>query len=260
MIKKEKKVKEINLVPLLKALLLKLWLMLIVGVVFAALAFGATKLFVQPTYRSGFTAYVNNQHSQVNKDTLNYSDLNAAKELVRTYAYIIRSNSVLTAAAESIDLDLSYDALKGMVSTEIQDETEIIYVYVVHRDPQIAYDLADAIAKTAPEFMSSFVEGSSMKIIDYPEYSNKRYKPSYTQYAIFGFIFGVLLVAVKVIIDYLRNDLICDESELEERYSIPILGVLPDFYELSNNKEYYEKGYAHYKKPNNLRGDYSNEK
>lgn len=231
---------EINIIPLLKELLRKLWLIVLAGVLVSGVVFMGARLLVKPTYRSGFTAYVNNKQSKQNTDYLTASDVNAAKELVLTYRSIITSNSILTAAAESIGVDRSYESLAGRVSTEIKDETEIISVYVVDSDPQFAYDYAQAISKTAPQYMAQIVEGSSMKIIDYPEYSEKRYRPIYSNYAIFGFLIGALLVTVILAIRYFVDDTVKSESELESKFTLPILGVIPDISKATNRgSDYY---------------------
>lgn len=236
---------EIDIIPLLKALLSKIWLMALVGIIAAGIAFGAAKLLIKPTYRSSFTAYVNNQQVQTNKSYLSSSDLSAMKELVRTYSHILTSNSILTASAKSIDMDLSYSTLKKIVSTEIKNETEIITVHVVMRDPQESYDLAYAIANTAPSYMADIVEGSSMKIIDYPVYSEIRYKPSYIKYAVFGLLFGAFVVFVITIIRYFSDDTVKDENDLEVRFSIPVLGVIPDLTTDDKKTDYYSYDYSY---------------
>ena len=237
---------DIDIVPLLKALLAKLWLMLIVGAVVGACAFGFTKLFVKPVYRSGFTAYVNNQLAQNDKVMLSNQDLIAAQQLTKTYRDIICSNTVLSATLDNIDSDLTYDEFSGMVFAESKDETELISVFVYNKDPQLATDLAEAIAKTAPGKMSDIVEGSSMKIVDNPVYPKKPYGPSYFKYALLGFFIGALLVAIYVIVRYFRNDTIMDESELEQRFSMPVFGVIPDINETSKNSaSYYRSNYGY---------------
>ena len=236
---------EIDLVPILKTLLPKLWLIILVGVIVGVMAFGATKLLIKPTYRCGFSAYVNNQHAQsADKSTLTNQDLVAAQHLTKTLSYIIRSNTILSASLQSINSDISYDQFSRMVSTEIKDETELISVFVVNEDPQTAYDLANAIAKTAPAYMAEIVEGSSMKIVDYPVFSQKRYRPNYMKYAILGFLFGALLVVIIVTIRYFKDDTIRNEVDLEQRFGMPILGLLPDNLDSSSSKDnYYSYGY-----------------
>lgn len=244
---KQKNEIEIDIIPILKALLSKLWLMILVGAVVAAAAFGVTKIMIKPTYRCGFSAYVNNQHAQASeKNTLTNSDLAAAQHLTRTLSYIIRSNTILTASLQSINSDLTFEQFSKMVSTEIKDETELISVYVVNHDPQTAYDLANAIAKTAPSYMAEIVEGSSMKIVDYPVYSQKRFRPNYLKYAILGFLFGAFVVAVILIVRYFKDDTVRSEDEIEHRFGLPILGVLPDTSSASKGSGdyYYSYGYG----------------
>lgn len=230
---------EINLIPLLKELLKKLWLIVLVGLIVGGSVFIATKIIIKPSYRSGFTAYVNNKQGKQDNDLLTSSDVSASKQIVQTYQKILTSNTILTAAAESMGIDVPYSVLKSKVSTEVQDETEIISVYVVDTDPQFAYDYAQAISKTAPQYMSQIVEGSSMKIIDYPEYNETRYKPNYLRFAFFGFLIGALLLIIWVIIRYFMDDTVKNEEEVENKFSIPILGVIPNVSRASNSKSDY---------------------
>lgn len=236
---------EIKIIPLLKELLKKIWVIALVGLIVGAAVFVGAKVFIKPTYRSGFTAYVNNkQGNQKDKDSLTSSDVTASKQLVLTYQKILTSNTILTAAAESMDVDMPYSSLSKMVTTEVKDDTEIISVFVENIDPQFAYDYAQAISKTAPPYMAQIVEGSSMKIIDYPEYSDTRYKPNYFRFAIFGFLGGAFIVMIWIIIRYFMDDTIKSESEIETRFSIPILGVIPDITKASSDSsDYYY--YAH---------------
>ncbi len=231
---------EINIVPLLKEIVKKLWLIVLIGLIIGSGAFVGAKILVKPTYRSGFTAYVNNKQGKQTTDYLTNSDVAAAKQLVLTYQSIIKSSSILTTAAKSIGIDQSYESLAKRVSTEVKDETEIISVYVVDTDPQFAYDYAQAISKTAPTYMSQIVEGSSMKIIDVPEYNETRFEPSYIRYAIIGFLIGALIVIIFVIIRYFMDDTVKNEGEVENKFALPILGVIPDVTKASNNgSDYY---------------------
>ncbi len=239
--KSDSPVLEVNIVSVLKELLKKLWLIILVGVIVGGATFIGAKVIVKPTYRSGFTAYVNNKQdsSKQAQNGLTSSDVNASKQIVQTYQKILTSNTILTASAEAMGIDKSYASLKSRVSTEIKDETEIIAVYVVDKDPQFAYDYAQAISKTAPQYMTKIVEGSSMKIIDYPEYSDARFKPNYTRFALVGFAIGAILVAIIVIIRFFMDDTVKNESEIENRFSIPILGVIPDITRASDSHSNY---------------------
>lgn len=238
---------EINIIPILKELLKKFWLIALVGLIVGLAVFVGAKVFIKPTYRSGFTAYVNNkQGSQKDNDFLTSSDVTAAKQLVLTYQKILTSNTILTAAAESMGVDLSYSTLLDKVSTEVKDDTEIISVYVVDTDPEFAYEYAQAIAKIAPQYMAQIVEGSSMKIIDYPEFSDKVFKPNYMRFALVGFLIGAVIVMIIIVIRYFLDDTVKSENDIESRLSIPILGVIPDISKASDSRS----GYYYYAQEN----------
>lgn len=248
---------EINLIPLLMHLLKHLWIILLVGVVAGALGFAGTKLFVKPTYRCSFTAYVNNKQAATNTDILTVSDVNAAKQLVLTYSKIFKSNTILSSADETMDLNLDVKQLKKMVGTEIQNETEIIQVFVIAKSPEEAYKITSAIAGVSPKIMSDIVEGSSMKIVEYPQLPDSIYKPNYRTYTLVSFAIGALLTAAVLIVLYLKNDTVTDEEELESKFTVPVLGVIPDVNSTSNGKSGYYYNYYYEEKD---KGDKENEK
>ena len=240
--------KEVNVIPLLKVLLKRWWIIILTGLIVGGATFAVTKIFINQTLKQ-------------TTDILTSSDVTAAKELVRTYSHILKSDTVLSSAAESIKLNLKYADLSNMVYTEIQDETEIIAVYVVDENPLVAYDLAQAIAKVAPSHMADIVEGSSMKIIDNPQYNEKRYKPSYIRFSIVGFIVGALIVVVLIMIRYLKDDTINNEGELENQFSIPLLGVIPNIEKASEKRtNYYDYNYYESKENSEKSGSVNEEK
>ena len=86
-----------------------------------------------------------------------------------------------------------------------------------------------------------------MKIVDYPEPKIYRYGPHYTKYGMLGFLIGVLIVAAKTVIDFFTDDRVKSELQLEERFAVPILGIVPDGTNVGvgkNNNYYSSYGYS----------------
>jgi len=239
---------EINVIPLLLFLLKKVWIIILAGIVAGALGYTATKLFVQPTYKCSFTAYVNNKKAATSTEYLNSSDVSAAKQLVLTYSQIFRSNTILASADEAMNISYDVKQLKKMVGTEIQDETEIIQVYAVANSADEAYEIASAIANVSPKIMADIVEGSSMKIVEYPQLPDSIYKPNYRNYTILAFVIGALLSAAVLVILHLKNDTVTDEEDLEGRFSVPVLGIIPDVNHSASGKSGYYYNYYYEKK------------
>ena len=235
--------KDIDIIQMLKAVWKHLWVVILVAALTAGLAYAGAKLFVKPTYRSSFSAYVNNK-KEVDA-SLNSSDVAAAKSIAKTYMEIITCRNVLNDAAKEAGVELSYGQLKKMVSTSISNETEIITVHVVTTDPELSFDLARAIEKKAEDYAPTIVDGSSMKPIDDPVLSYSIYQPSYVRVALLGALVGFLISVIIICIRQFTNDVIGNESEFAEHYSIPIVGVIPDIMTVDKSKGGYYYYYGH---------------
>lgn len=234
---------EVNLAPLLSAIFKKLWLIILGAIIGALLFQGFTRVFIKPTYLSSFTAFVNNK-VQTNQEYVNPADLQASKDLVQTYSRILTSNNVLEASAEFINLDIPYETLKRYVTTEVESNTQLIKVNVITNSASTSYKLAQAIANTAPAHMGQIVEGSSMKIVDAPNAPKGKFGPNYFAASLLGFLAGAVLMLIYVLVRYFRDDTIKGEGDLEGRYSLPVIGVIPNLTETKNyaygQNSYYE--------------------
>ncbi len=235
--------REFNPVLMLKAVWKRLWLVILIGAIAGAITFIGVKVFVTPTYRSYFTAYINNK-KDVDLSSVTGSDVKASQSLVRTYSEIMTSRYVLKEAAASINLNSSYGEVKKLVTTSVSNETGIITVNVDTDSPQKSYELAKAIEETTLIYTANIVDGSSMKIIDHPFLPKGIYKPDYIKLSMLGVIAGMLLAVLIICIRQFFNDKVTSEEELEDRYSIPIVGVIPD---MINVDRHNKGGYYYYR-------------
>ncbi len=238
-------VNTIDLRPIMRALLRGAWIIILAAVVFGAAAYCGTKLLITPTYRSSFTAYVNNRTDVEGMTSVSSADLSASRSLVRTYAAILTSRSVLEEAAKAAGTNYSYSQMSQMVSTSVVSDTEIITIHVVSADPVEARDLAQAIADVAPMRVSTIVEGSSMQVVDPPVVPGGRYAPSYQKNTMMGALLGAFLVAALIALRELIDDHVKDEETLEERFGMPVLGTIPNMTEAvkkNSNYGYSKKG------------------
>ena len=242
---------EVNIAPLLSTLLKKLWLIALSSAVMALVFFIGTNILIKPTYKASFTAFVNNQTQiQSQKSNVTTSDLQASRELVQTYARILTSNTVLSAAANSeiINFEITPSQMASCVTTEIENKTQIIKVNVVTTDPQKSYKIAQAIATEAPDKMKIIVQGSSMSTVDEPQVPKNKFGPNYFAATLIGALVGFVLSLAYVLIRYFRDDTIKGEGDLEGRYNLPVVGVIPN---MNENKGfvYYQNYYYGYSTP-----------
>ncbi len=222
---------DIDLYALAVALLKWSWLIVLVAVLTGSVVYGCARVLITPTYRSSFTAYVNNKSSQDTRVTLSNSDLTASQSLVNTYATIISSRYLIESAIEEAGLNYSYEDVQDAVLTETMDDTEIIEVSVTMTNAVEAALLAQAISSIAPDYLSQVVEGSSMNIVDLAVVPNKPYDPNYLKLTMWGVIIGGLFTVMCIILRNTTDNRVKDPDSVSARYNLTIVGIVPNWNE-----------------------------
>lgn len=224
---------EIDLLSVAKLLLRKFYILLIAGVVVALGVYGYLYFFVAPKYESSVSFYVYNSSNQTT-DKVNSGDLQAAESLATTYAQILASNSVLNAVVEDIsdDIQLTKSELGNMVKASVLSDTQIIKVVVTSTDKEAACEIANSFAEVAPTEIVRITKAGSVEVVDMPEVATHKSSPNTTSNMAVGFILGVVIAAIFVVIRsmadktiYLPDDI--EALGLEEEINIIVLGTIP---------------------------------
>lgn len=220
---------EIDLSRLFGALLKKAWLIGAVAVLCAVLTLAYTVLFVAPKYESATMLYVNNNGLDVGIDSIiSASDLSASKDLVNSYIVILKTRETLNDVIDYAGVDRTYGEVKGMISAESVDETEIFRVVVTSEDPEEAEKIADAIAYILPKRIASIIDGTSTKVVDSAVLPTGASSPSYTKNTLLGFALGLVIMAAIIVVLELMDITIRTEEDITQNCKHPILAAVPD--------------------------------
>lgn len=221
---------EIDLQRLFGVLLNKAWIIAIVSVLCAAIAFAGTYFFVTPQYQSSVMFYVNNKHVSLGSSTLSLSaaDISASRGLVDTYIVILNTRETLVDVSDYAGVDYSYGQIRGMISAEAVNETEIFKVVVTCADPEAAEKIADAIGYILPNRIKNIMEGTSTEIVDSAVMPTSPSSPSYTRNTMLGFVIGLVLAAGLIIVLDLLDVSIREESDIAQSCRYPVLAAVPD--------------------------------
>lgn len=234
----------IDLLELLGAFLKRIWLVIIITAIGAVAALAYSLLFIKPLYKSSALLYVNNTNSNnTNTNYISTTEIAAAKSLVDTYAVILESPSVINEVIRLSGVNYSYEKMAKMVEAKSVNNTEIFSVTVTSTDPAEAQKLANLYVEVLPEKITSVVNGSDVKVVDYAKLPTGRSSPSYSKNTIIGALLGFVIAAAIIVIGYLSDDIIHSEEYLSTTYpEIPLLTVVPDLYNTTNS------GYGYYKR------------
>ena len=237
---------EIDLQRLFSALLSKAWLIGLVAILCAVAMLLGTLFFVTPEYQATAMFYVNNNALSLGDASFSLSaaDISASRGLVKSYIVILNTRESLNAVIDYADSDLTYSELVGMISADAVDSTEIFRVVVTSTDPQEAKEIADAIAYVLPKRIASIVEGTSAKVVDSAVKPAVPSSPSYTKNTMLGFMIGLVLTSLLVMLREYLDITIRTEDDIGRCCPHPVLTSVPDMEAHSKGGYYYGYGNA----------------
>ena len=233
---------EIDLKRLLDAVLNKAWLIGIVSLMLAVVAFVGTFLFITPLYQSSAMFYVNNSDISVGNTTVKLSsaDISASRGLVDTYIVILGTRETLLDVIDYAgETELNYSRLKGMIQAAAVSDTEVFRVTVTSPDPAQAERIANAIAYILPKRISTIIEGSSAKVVDTAVMASRPSSPSYTKNTLLGFLIGLVLSVCFVVLRTLFDITIRKEEDISQSCKAPVLAAVPDMRHSAGGGYYY---------------------
>ena len=232
---------EIDISRVARAVLDKGWMVAVVSVLCAILAFVGTFFLIAPKYKSSAMFYVNNNSFSVGDSTLSISsgDLVTSRGLVDSYIVILNTRETLNDVIDYAGVELSYSSLKSMISAEAVNETEIFQVSVTSTNPQEAERLANAIAHILPKRIGTLIDGTSAKVVDSAVLPSKPSSPSYTKNTMLGFILGMMATVAFLALREIFDITIRSEEDVNQTCTHPILAAVPDMTAPSKGGSYY---------------------
>ena len=247
MVKKDKNEEiEIDLTKLLLAVWRYAAVILIVGILFSAVAFLYAQNFVTPKYEANVLFYVNNSTISLSSAVaITTGELSAASNLVSTYVAILQSRANMELVLQQSGAHYTYEQLRGMVSASAVNSTGLFRVTVTSSNPEEARTLANVIADILPDKISDIVNNSSVEVVDYAVTPHSRVSPSYLKYAMIGLMLGIILAGGIVVILELMDDVIHDEDYLITNFESPVLASIPDLEARAHKKYGYGYGYGY---------------
>lgn len=213
---------EIDLVELFFALKRKVVAIVVSTLVFAVLAGGITKFAITPMYSSSAQLYVLSKQgiSQL-------TDLTMGTQLTQDYMIIAKTRPVLERTIEELNLKLDYKELGNKVTVTNESDTRIMKITVTDADPQVAQQIAQKLSEVTAETVASKMDVKKPTIIENAYEAENPDSPSMKKNVVIGAALGFLLACGIVVVQFMLNDTICKEEDIEKYLGINTLAKLP---------------------------------
>ncbi len=225
---------QLNVLDIIDMLLRRWWVILLVAVIGGVATFAYTEVLIQPTYASEGALYVNSNRQQTEMDVTT-GMLTASKQLVSTYAEILKRRTFLEQVSQDVGGKYSAEEIMGMLTLSAVNETEVMSIEVRGNDPDDVYEIAHSVLMRAPDELIRVVEAGSVKLLDDASWSDVPVAPNVKRNTLVGILVGIILGGVIVILLELFDTRIKSGEEIKARYDEPLLGEIPSL--INNSKE-----------------------
>jgi len=222
---------EIDLLELFNALKKSIVWIVAATLICAVLGFCYSKFLITPQYEASVNMIVNTRSD--NAGNVTNDNITSAKNMVSTYAIIIKSNRVLNEVIEKLELDIDYEKMAKKVEVASINSTQVMEVVVTDPVPERAAQIVEQIAKIAPERIVEAVEAGSCKVISDVEIGKDPVSPSVMKYTALLAMVGLVLSAGLVILKELFSNYIEDDADVTKYLGLPVLGVIPEVEDLT---------------------------
>lgn len=179
-----------------------------------------------PKYQASINMIVNAR--QDTTTTFTSDNFNSAKNLISTYAVIIKSNTVLNEVIDTLELDMTYGQLYNMVSVTDVDSTQIMKVTVTDTDAKRAGEIVQTIADIVPDVLVEKVEAGSCKTVSDVSINPNKVFPQTKKYVMMAGLLGAVVVCGVLVLAHLLHDTVVDDEDVQKKLGLPVLGLIPE--------------------------------
>ena len=196
--------------------ILRWWWLIVVSLVIVTIASFIFSFSQPPVYQSTTTLVVSPKATIGDVSTVRQSlDTLDKATIINTYAEVIRSRQIYDQAQVSLNLAVGDRGSVEILANGVQ-KTNLIVIEAQGSNPLLVYNMANAVAEKAINYINDLYEVYDVKVLDAAQPPVIPISPNVLRDTALGALLGLLLgVCVAFLADYIRKPM-----ETQERLSI----------------------------------------
>lgn len=228
---------EIDLKELFLSFLDHIRLIVIMGILGAAIAAIVTFYFVTPMFQATSKLYVLNSEDSA----INLSDLQIGSYLASDFIEVFNTWEVHEMVIKNLGLHYSYSQLRNMLTIENPTNTRIITITVESPSAKEAASIANEYATVAIKFIADTMATEEPNIMSTALVPTTQTSPSITRNILLGLVAGLALAVAGVTIQFVSDDKIKTSEDVMRYTGLSVLAIIPKV-EMVDRKPAQQKG------------------
>ncbi|MEX6258074.1 MULTISPECIES: YveK family protein [Staphylococcus] len=209
----------------------------LIVLIFGLISFVISQFVITPQYEATSKVIINQNKDQQENLYDNPNEVQTNIQLIKTYSEIIDSNEIKSKAIKQANVNENNEVEKG-ISITSEENSQIIKINVINKDPKIAVNLANTIAELSKVKIKKVMGIDNLSILSKAT-NNQVTSPSLPNKPlniVIGLFIGLVLSLLIIFIRYLMNNKIKTEKEVEDLLSLPTIGKINDLGGKKNEK------------------------
>ncbi|MFT4144730.1 MAG: polysaccharide biosynthesis tyrosine autokinase [Mobilitalea sp.] len=194
---------------------------------------GLVSFYIMNTYMTKpiYTAYVQLYVNPNEAATADINELNYAQKVINTYVHFLRTKTFFRQVIEEGNLNYSPEALQGMTVIDQVGNTEIFQISVSSISAADSYRIVEAMQIVAPQIIKEIKQTAIISVVDPVTMPLGPSANNVMRNTILGGMLGFLLAAFASFVWELVDVNVKSKEELLRKYSLPVLGTIPNYNE-----------------------------
>ncbi|MBT2678810.1 capsular biosynthesis protein [Bacillus sp. ISL-35] len=216
----------ISLKELMQTLRKRVNLILVITLISVLISGIISFFFLTPIYQASTQLLVNQTKSD--QSSYNVGEVQTNLQLINTYNVIIKNAAILELVSKELDLDMSAEELKGKITVQSEQNSQVINIIVQDPDAKRAADIANKTAEIFKEENIKIFKIDNVNILAKAKVGEKQspVKPKPLLNIAIALVVGLMAgVGLAFLLEYLDNT-IKTEQDIEKILGMPVLGVI----------------------------------
>ncbi|MGG1678263.1 YveK family protein [Neobacillus sp. NRS-1170] len=216
----------ISLKELLETLKKRLLLIVSITVIAGLISGIVSYYFLTPIYQASTQILVNQKKND--QSVYNPNEIQTNLQLINTYNAIITSKRILNIVSKDLDLDYTYEQLKGKITVGSEKDSQLVNLSVQDPDARLAAQIANKTVEVFKKEIKNNMNVDNVSIWTKADVSENPspIKPRPLLNVAIAIVVGLMAgVGIAFLLEYFNNT-IKNEQDVEKILGLPILGVI----------------------------------
>ncbi|MEH6908809.1 YveK family protein [Neobacillus drentensis] len=180
------------------------------------------------TFLAGIAGYILNQSTVAPLyQSSSRIIIGADGESRKTLQVIVRDSSILDIVIKKLNLKETADQLANQISVASLEDSQVVSISVMDKDPVRASEIADTTAETFKEEVPKIVGKDYIQILSKAKVNPDPINPKTNNKQLYAIIGGIVIgIGLAFFLETL-DDRIRSNKEIEELLEVPVLGKIP---------------------------------